>query len=291
MARITIGTCGYSYKDWVGPVYPPGTKPIEMLPLYAQRFAIVEIDATYYGVPAPATFASMVRRTPPTFRFTAKLPSAGTHLPELGSRAVHDDVQLFRSNVQPLVEANRLVAVLAQFPNAFRPNDATRSYLGMLRGALPDVSLAAEFRHREWQTNATLELLRELDIALVLVDQPHFKTLVRETSDVTSDLAYIRFHGRNVQNWWRGTNATRYDYLYTEEELQPWLQRIVDIAANPDVKEVLAFMNNHPHGKAVRNAELLTEMARAELGDDAVTKAPEEPAGRAFVSLFEPSEK
>lgn len=274
MARVTIGTCGYSYKDWVGPVYPAGTKPIDMLPLYARRFAIVEIDSTYYRVPSAAAFASMVRRSPEGFRFTAKLPSSGTHLPELGSRAVHDDVRLFRENLQPVVEAGRLAAVLAQFPNAFRPNDATRAYVGMLREAIPDVPLAAEFRHREWQTNDTLELLRALDVALVLVDEPHFKTLARESSDVTSDLAYIRLHGRNAQNWWRGTNASRYDYLYTAEELEPWVHRIVDVAANPDVKEVLAFLNNHPHGNAAKNAEMLRDLAAAHLGDAAVTPPP-----------------
>lgn len=265
MSRVLIGTCGYSYKDWIGPVYPPGTKSIQMLPLYARRFPIVEIDSTYYRVPSASTFESMMRRSPEGFRFTAKLPSAGTHLPELGSHRVHDDVRLFRHNLAPLLKAGRLAAVLAQFPNAFRPNDATRSYLGMLREALPDVPLAAEFRHREWQTNATLELLADLGIAIVLVDEPHFKGLVRESSDVTANFAYIRLHGRNAKNWWRGTNETRYDYLYTAGELEPWVKRIVDVAANPNVKEVLAFLNNHPRGQAVKNAEMLTAMVQADL--------------------------
>jgi uncharacterized protein YecE (DUF72 family) len=110
-----------------------------------------------------------------------------------------------------------------QFPDSFRPNEATRSYLEMLRESLDDVALVAEFRHREWQTNETIELLRELNVGLVNVDQPHFKTLLRGSSDVTSDITYIRFHGRNVANWWRGTNETRYDYLYEPAELEPWV--------------------------------------------------------------------
>ncbi len=80
--RSRSGTCGFSYKDWVGPVYPPGTKPAEMLPLYAHKFPVVEIDSSYYGVPAPATVASWARRTPDGFRFSAKLPGTGTHVPE-----------------------------------------------------------------------------------------------------------------------------------------------------------------------------------------------------------------
>jgi len=266
--RIAIGTCGYSYKDWVGPVYPPKTKPGEMLDLYAQRFAAVEIDATFYRVPGIVTFESMARRTPDGFRFAAKLPSAGTHLPEPGTRGIHPDVLLLRHNLTPLIDAGKFACMLVQFPNSFRPSEATRSYLGLLRASLEDVPLVAEFRHREWQTPDTMALLRDLNVGFVNVDQPHFKTLMREGSDVTSDVAYIRFHGRNAANWWRGTNETRYDYLYEPAELEPWVNRIVDIAANPDVREVLSFFNNHARGQAVRNAQMFEDMLAAVLPKD-----------------------
>jgi len=271
---VSVGTCGYSYKDWVGPVYPPATKSSEMLGIYARLFTTVEIDATYYRVPGIATFESMARRTPIGFRFAAKLPSAGTHLPEPGTRRVHEDVLLLRRNLAPLIEAGKFACILAQFPNAFHPNEATHRYLEMLREALDDVAMVAEFRHREWQTNETLELLRSLRIGLVNVDEPHFKTLPRESSDVTSELAYVRFHGRNAQNWWRGTNETRYDYNYGPAELEPWVQRIVDISANPDVKEVLAFFNNHARGQAVKNAELFEDMLNAVLPKGTLHTAP-----------------
>ncbi len=258
--RILVGTCGYSYADWIGPFYPAGTKANGMLGFYARRFAAVEVDSTYYRVPAAKTIDSMVRRTPPLFRFTAKLPGAGTHGPDLGTRRVHDDVLLFRTNIEPMVTAGKMGCVLAQFPNAFRPNDATRDYLVMLVDALPGVRLCAEFRHREWQTGETIELLTSLGIGLVNVDEPHFKTLMRESSDVTSDVSYVRFHGRNAATWWRGTNETRYDYLYSPQELLPWVDRIIDMCANPDVKEVFAYFNNHRRGQAVRNAEMFIDM-------------------------------
>jgi uncharacterized protein YecE (DUF72 family) len=275
--RIAVGTCGFSYKDWIGPVYPLGTKSAEMLELYARRFAAVEIDATYYRVPGIATFESMARRTPDGFRFAVKLPSAGTHLPDAGTRRVHDDVPLLRRNLTPLIDAGKFACVLMQFPNSFRPNDTTRSYLEMLRESLADVALVAEFRHREWQTAETTGLLRELNIGLVNVDQPHFKTLPRESSDVTSDIAYVRFHGRNAANWWRGTNETRYDYLYEPPELEPWVHRIIDMSANPDVREVLSFFNNHARGQAVRNAEMLEDMLAAILPDALAHAAPSLP--------------
>ena len=137
------------------------------------------------------------------------------------------------------------------------------------------MALVAEFRHRELRTPETTELLRDLNVGLVNVDQPHFKTLMRESSDVTSDIAYIRFHGRNAANWWRGTNETRYDYLYEPAELEPWVNRIIDISANPDVREVLSFFNNHARGQAVRNAEMFEDMLAAVLPDAlALSTAP-----------------
>jgi uncharacterized protein YecE (DUF72 family) len=249
-----------------------------MLELYAQHFRSVEIDSSYYRVPAAASIESMVRRTPQDFRFTAKLPGTGTHLPQPGNAPVHDDIFLFRRNLTPMIEAGKLACVLAQFPNSFRPNDATRAYLAQLRDALPDLELCAEFRHREWQTNDTIELLQSRNIGLVNVDQPHFKTLMRESSDTTSSVAYIRFHGRNVENWWRGTNETRYDYLYSPEELLPWVNRIIDITANPDVREVFAFFNNHRRGQAVKNAEMLIEMLAERVPDLAPLNAHPEGA-------------
>jgi uncharacterized protein YecE (DUF72 family) len=261
---VTVGTCGFSYADWVGPVYPKGTKRAAMLELYAQRFAVVEIDATYYRIPPVSTFESMARRTPPSFRFTAKLPGSVTHV-HGDEHAVREELDAFRRALDPLTSADRFAGALMQFPNSFHPTDAAREHLASLRRALPEMDLAAEFRHREWQTNSTLELLRELRIALVNVDEPQFSSLPRPGGDVTSGLAYVRFHGRNYQQWWRGDNTARYDYEYRPDELAPWVQRIIDIAANPDVREVLAFFNNHARGQAVKNAELFAAMLSEQL--------------------------
>ncbi len=274
--RVAVGTCGFSYRDWVGPVYPPGTRAPEMLAAYARRFPTVEIDATSYRVPGAATFASMARRTPEGFRFSAKVPSTATHLPPPGA-GVHDDVRLFRRNLTPLLDAGKFACALLQFPNAFHPNPATHAYLERLREALPGIALVAEFRHRDWQTGKTLDLLRALDIGWTNVDEPHFSTLVRASGDVTSSIAYVRFHGRNAANWWRGTNETRYDYLYTPAELEPWVDRIVDIAATRGVREILAYFNNHRQGQAVRNAEMLEDLIASRLGGILERAAPAEP--------------
>jgi uncharacterized protein YecE (DUF72 family) len=278
---VAVGTCGFSYKDWIGPVYPPGTKPADMLPLYAETFTIVEIDSTYYGVPAPATVESWARRTPDDFRFTAKLPGTATHVPKPALGTIHDDVRLFRANLQPLVAARKLACALLQFPNGFRPGGDAERHLRALRDALDGIPLVAEFRHRDWQTNDTLVLLRELGIGLVAVDEPQYKSLPRPSADATSDIAYVRFHGRNYEQWWKGDNVTRYDYLYTAEELGPWADRLVDLASHQTVKEVLAFFNNHRRGQAARNAKMFEAMLATRFPREAIRKAIRElPAER-----------
>lgn len=271
---VAVGTCGFSYADWVGPVYPRGTKSAQMLELYAQKLPLVEIDATYYRVMPASTFASMAKRTPEGFRFSAKLPGTGTHVPAEAAGRVHDDVRAFRQSIEPLVDAGKFAAALMQFPTSFRPNDATRDHLAALRGALGDLPLVAEFRNREWQTNETLELLRELHVGWVNVDQPQFRSMMRPSSDATSEVAYVRFHGRNYAQWWKGDNTTRFDYEYPPEELEPWAERVVDLTARPEVREVYALFNNHARGQAARNAEMFEAMLRERLPAAALRTAP-----------------
>ncbi|MBV8600640.1 MAG: DUF72 domain-containing protein [Candidatus Eremiobacteraeota bacterium] len=264
---IYVGTCGYSYADWKGPFYPPALRAAEMLPYYAARFRAVEIDATYYRVLGAKTFASMAARTPCGFRFAVKLPGSVTHVPAGSTPHVHPDAAAWREGIEPLVAAGKFAAGLMQFPNGFKPTAGSEAYLRALVARLEGLPLVAEFRNREWQAPGTLALLRELGVAWTNVDEPQFRTLLRPSSDVTSPLAYVRFHGRNYAQWWKGDNATRYDYLYSTEELVPWVERVIDLAAQPDVREVYAYFNNHRAGNAVRNAETFEAMLAAKLGD------------------------
>jgi uncharacterized protein YecE (DUF72 family) len=259
---IHVGTCGYSYTDWKGPFYPPTIRSDAMLQFYARSFTAVEIDATYYRVPARATFAGMAARAPHGFRFSVKLPGSATHAPDAQARAVHPDVELLRRNIEPLVEAGMFAAALMQFPNSFHPTAAAYAHITALREALGGLSLVAEFRNREWQTHQTLEFLGERGIGWVNVDLPQFDSLPRPSTDVTSPTAYVRFHGRNYKTWWKGDNVTRFDYEYNRDELGPWADRLLEIATNPDVREVFDFFNNHRRGQAARNARMFEEMLR-----------------------------
>jgi len=264
---IYVGTCGFSYKDWIGSFYPGKIRPQEMLPYYASCFPAVEIDSSYYGVPAVSTIERMNRATPAEFRFCFKVPSTVTHPPDSGVARVHPDAALFAQSLSLLKESGKLGCALLQFPNGFRKTESTESYLRLAVQALRALPLVAEFRNREWQNAGTQQLLAELGVGWCNVDMPHYETLLEPSSDVTSPVGYVRFHGRNAANWWSGTNVTRYDYEYSPEELEPWTNRVAEI--QDAAETTFAFFNNHARGNAARNAELFIQLLKTRYGEAA----------------------
>ena len=229
--RIRVGTCGYSYRDWLGRFYPERLPSREMLGFYARHFGVVEIDSSYYRVPTVATCASLARRTPDGFIFTAKAPGSLTHVPADVDAPSLEDAGPFREALQPLATEGKLGPVLLQFPNAFRPTARAERHLERLADALGGLALVAEFRHRDWQGPATLDLLARLGIGWCNVDEPRFESLLHPSGDVVGDVAYVRFHGRNAKMWWKGDASERYEYAYAAEELEPWTARVGDMAS------------------------------------------------------------
>ena len=227
---IYVGTCGFSYKDWIGRFYPAKIKPAEMLPYYARLFRAVEIDSSYYGVPSPRTVESMAARTPANFRFSFKMPQTVTHAPDPAAR-LHDDASAFRASLEPMRSAGKLACALAQFPNAFKPGAASGDHVKRIAEAFEAIPLVFEFRNRLWQQPATTAMLRELGVGYCNADMPALEGLLEPSADVTSSVGYVRFHGRNARQWWRGSNVTRYEYAYSPEELVPWTGRIAEIDA------------------------------------------------------------
>ena len=251
--RLLIGTAGYSYSDWEGTLYPPGTPRGAYLGLYAARFPVVELNFSYYAQPAARTLEGMLRATPGDFLFSIKAHRSLTHEPgdELAA-----EVRRFREGIAPLARSGRLAAVLFQFPYSFHYTPGSRRHLAGLCEAFADLPKAVEFRGVEWQRPSVYEGLRGWNAAFVNVDAPPLPRLPLPTEEVTAELAYVRLHGRNLANWWQGDNASRYDYLYSSAELEEWLPRIERLLAR--VRLTLVIFNNHPGGKAVRNARELS---------------------------------
>ncbi|CAN5607319.1 DUF72 domain-containing protein [soil metagenome] len=254
MNKIRIGPAGWSYNDWKGVVYPenPGSK-FDPLAYLSTFFDTIEINSSFYRPPAVTSAKAWARRVTgnPAFRFTAKLHRVFTH--ERG-KATTDDEKTFREGIDPLAESAKLGALLLQFPWSFKNTDEERAYLIKLIDRFKDYPLVIEVRHASWNNPAVYEELETRDVGICNIDQPIFKKSIRPSALATSTLGYVRLHGRNYQNWFReeAVRDERYNYLYSVDELQPWIVRVKEIAKQS--KETYVITNNHFLGKAVVNA-------------------------------------
>lgn len=261
MGPLLIGTSVWSDHD---PFYPPGLKPAEQLPFYARFFPIVEVNTTYYRVPARRMVEGWVERTPPGFRFDVKPPRQLTSTPETPrGEAPEPDADIadaFAEAIAPLAEAGKLGAITFQFPPSYRNTEEHRAYLRLLPELLPDYPIAVEFRRRDWldedHADDTLALLREAGLSYTMVDEPQLGSgSVPPLAAVTNpDRAVVRFHGRNAKTWYRftGDSRERFNWEYTTEELAEWRPKIE--AAREGAKEVHVFFNTNFADQGPRNA-------------------------------------
>jgi uncharacterized protein YecE (DUF72 family) len=208
-ARILVGTSGYSFPDWVGPFYPPGIERSKMLDFYAREFPVVEVNATYYRIPPPATLRAMERKTPPEFEFVVKTHHDMTHVRSLDPALYH----AFASAIEPVEAAGKLHGLLAQFPYSFHRTPENERFLSELKARLPEAPLFVEFRHRSWAEDGVWERLDAEGIGYVSVDEPDLPGLVPPVARVTGPerIGYVRLHGRNKENWWRNPERGRPD--------------------------------------------------------------------------------
>lgn len=252
--KVRIGPAGWSYKDWEGIVYPKkmGSKfdPLEYL---ARFFDTIEINSSFYRPPASSTAASWVKRVEqnPHFLFTAKLHRLFTH--ERGKATAADEKE-FREGIEPMVSAGKLGALLLQFPWSFKNTEDDHTYLFNLLERFREYPLVLEVRHSSWNTPEVHERLEESGVAICNIDQPLFSKSIRPDAASTSTLGYVRLHGRNYKDWFRNEapRDDRYNYLYSLDELDPWIVRIKELAAQ--TLETYVVTNNHFRGQAVVNA-------------------------------------
>ncbi|MCK4411974.1 MAG: DUF72 domain-containing protein [Candidatus Eisenbacteria sp.] len=253
--KIRVGTSGFSFPDWVGPFYPPGTRRGGMLDYYQRAFSTVEINATYYRLPPPSTMRRMAERTPADFQFMVKLPGATTHRRDRDSEPVTG----FRRTIAPLQEAGKFTGALAQFPFSFRRSADAEAYLAWVRDAFPGMPLFVEFRHSSWQVPELADFLASHDLGFCSVDEPDLPGLIPCWPMLTGDVAYVRLHGRNARDWWQG-GSERYHYRYSDEELAEWAATIRNLA--DEARQTYVFFNNCHAGHAVVNARMMEELLK-----------------------------
>ncbi|MGI0131490.1 MAG: DUF72 domain-containing protein [Thermoplasmata archaeon] len=240
MGELLLGTSGWDYPEWVGRFYPPHGVA-DRLRYYAKVFPIVEVNSTFYRLPSPSVATSWARRTPAGFRFAAKFPQTITH--ERRLVGAETELHQFLQVVKPLQDAGKFAAALLQLPPSLPFEPATvRAFYATLPRDLP---VAVEFRERSWMCDASYALLRDHGLAYVIVDEPHLPTHLETTASFT----YVRWHGHGRPIW--------YDYLYSEKELLPWVERLTRLSG--EVPTVYGFFNNHFRGDAVANCRWMVE--------------------------------
>lgn len=261
MAKYHIGTAGWSYEDWEGVVYP-ARKPRGFHPLLylANYINFVEINSTFYRPAAPALAVSWLKKVEghPEFLFSVKLHQVFSHQRRDFSQKDVDD---FKAGIELLRVRGRLAALLIQFPWSFTRTDANTDYLVHLFSLFAGYPLALEVRHASWDVPGFYDLLRKNGAAFCNIDQPLFKNSIGPSAVSTSpDFAYVRLHGRNTENWFRegAGRDDRYDYLYSANELDGWIDRIKELGAKSS--KVYVVTNNHYRGQAMANALQIKNM-------------------------------
>lgn len=245
MPNTRIGTQGWNYDAWTGPLYPEGTRPTDFLSVYSRAFETVEVDSTFYAIPAATTIRGWRDRTPADFVFALKLPQEITHEQRL--RDVTGATEEFFERVREL--GPKLGPILVQMGPDFEPGELP-SLVDFLGRVPTDIRVAIEFRHRGWITDGVLALLRERNVALTLVDGRWIprKVMIALAKRPTADFAYIR---------WMGPNRDLVDYSRVQvdrtRELEQWASAIKDLEQN-GVQEVFAYVANQYSGHSPATA-------------------------------------
>ncbi|HVX02815.1 MAG TPA: DUF72 domain-containing protein [Nitrososphaera sp.] len=237
---LLLGTCGWSYQEWVGLFYP--NNKVAKLPFYAKVFNTVEVDSSFYRMPTKAMVKGWEKATGPSFKFSLKLPKTITHDKRLVNAV--DDLTKFLDIIKPLESAGKLGCLLVQLAPSFSYDDDGIGKLESFIELLPsrDMHFAVELRHESWDKKETWDLLKRYNIANTITESPiEFLSKVVITSTTHS---YVRWHGRGKPVW--------YDYSYAEEELQTWVGKLEEIKAQVPV--TYAYFNNHYGAAAPRNA-------------------------------------
>lgn len=310
VGTILVGTCSWRDESLVrsGRFYPKGVKSSEaLLGYYASHFPLVEVDTSYYHLLTPEEVLAWSAATPQDFIFDVKAfrlftqhwtppqvlprdireamgPLAGRkqnlYYRDVPRELLQELWRRFREALLPFHVSGKLGVVLLQFPDYFVPSSRSLEHILEVKEQMGPYRVAVEFRFHTWLDEAhrerTLRTLAEHELALVAVDAPQgFKSSLPPLAEATSDVAVVRFHGRNAATWEvAGAKASeRFNWYYSEEELQEWVPRLQELASKTRV--VHALMNTNQGDQGVVNARLLARALQLPL-----PQPSEEPQGQ-----------
>ncbi|MCX7654188.1 MAG: DUF72 domain-containing protein [Fervidobacterium sp.] len=248
-----IGTSGFSFDDWVGTVYPEYIRKTEMFTYYWQHYGFnsVELNFTFYQIPTQKVILNLLRRAPAGFKFAVKLHNSITH----GGSA--ENIESFLKACNILIEEEKMIGYLAQFPYNFRKNEESLNYVRKIIRILGPANIFLEFRHKSWVNCPELTQCHN-NVYLVIPDLPKIIGLF-PLIKAKSETVYLRLHGRNP-NWFTSDEKTRYNYNYTEKELKD----IIETVLPEKIQNAYVFFNNCYRGQALKNALMFRDIVGGE---------------------------
>jgi uncharacterized protein YecE (DUF72 family) len=248
MTDILLGTSAFTAEGWVGSFYPAGMQPRDFLSYYATKFNTVELDNTFYRTPAISTVEGWNMKTPPSFIFAAKVPQSITHDKVLVD--CEDDLKHFLKTMSVL--GDKLGPLLFQFgyfnKSAFKSQAEFLARLKPFLKKLPkDFAFAVEIRNKSWIDQKYVDLLRENNVAMALIDQSWFPRpweLKQKIDLATADWTYVRWlgdrKGIDVETKiWDKTIIDR------KSDLRNWVDVLKQMVNTKKVLKLFAFANNH----------------------------------------------
>ena len=247
--KVLIGTSGWGYDEWIGPFYPKGLASKDFLLYYSMVYYTNEINTTFYNTPSKWVVQNWVKRTPPDFVFSAKIPKVITHENKLDIDKISEDLIYFLEVMNPLIESGKLIAFLIQLPPSFRKEE----HFNVLKEFVDNwprdrekegYHLVVEFRHKSWIDENVFNYLRSKMLTYCAVIEP----LLPSRMDITNpEFVYIRFHGFGKKIW--------FDYNFSEEEIKKWAKKVHEVIQKSD--KVGIYFNNHFSGYAAKNSLMM----------------------------------
>jgi uncharacterized protein YecE (DUF72 family) len=231
-AKIHVGTSGWHYRHWLGNFYPDDLPVSRMLEHYVRHFDTVELNNSFYRLPAEDTFQAWRNDTPPHFLFSVKASRYITHMKKLGDP--EESIQLFTSRAEKL--GRKLGPILFQLPPRWKSNPEK---LSEFVNRLPKKHrYTFELRETSWMNDAVYSILRKANAAFCIYEIDYYQSPLALTADWT----YIRLHGPGA----------KYQGLYGRRGLQPWVRRIE--AWSRELRDVFIYFDNDQAGYAARDA-------------------------------------
>ncbi|MBP7654014.1 DUF72 domain-containing protein [Candidatus Dependentiae bacterium] len=254
---IYIGASGYKFKDWQSVFYPKNMQQNKWLAHYSKYFNYIETELLTDVKSISLNLSDLAEQSENKLKIGIKLNKEITHL-NINKSNISDNINIAKIVSKNLAEISNQIwfgPILMEFPFSFRYSQSNFEKVKILSACFIDLKKCLEFQHDSWMSPDIIEFASQNKISLCLRDVPKFQNMIGSNNYlITSNVSYIRMHGRNETNWWQPTYPEdQTDYSYSHKELSAWFNNI-NIKILNSVNDVYIIFNNPKNGYAVENA-------------------------------------